>query len=156
MAIKRLLRELQNINNEPNYFYSCNPREDNILLWDFCIIGPPDSLYEYGTFYGRIEFTNTYPNKPPIVIFNNIFHPNIYIDGKVCISILHEGTDLSGYEKDYERWNPSHSINSIMLSIMSMLSAPNFDSPANIDAKKLWQDNIMEYKKIIYKMIKKN
>ena len=39
---------------------------------------------------------------------------------------------------------------------MSMLSDPNFNSPANIDAKKLWQDNIMEYKKLIYNMIKKN
>jgi len=155
MAVKRLHSELKTINKEPNYFYSCYPKEDNILLWDFCIIGPPDSLYEYGTFHGRIEFANTYPNKPPVVVFNNILHPNIYTDGKVCISILHEGTDISGYETDNDRWNPSHSVNTIMLSILSLLSDPNFDSPANIDAKNLWKDNICEYKKIIYNMIKK-
>ena len=154
MANKRLLRELQTIVKEPNYYYSCYPKEENLLIWDFCMIGPPDSLYEYGTFNGIIEFTNMYPNKPPTVIFSNILHPNIYTDGKVCISILHEGVDVSGYENDYERWNPSHSINTIMLSIMSMLSSPNFDSPANVDAKILWQDNIEEYRKIIYKMVK--
>ena len=96
-----------------------------------------------------------YPHKPPSIIFNNIIHPNIYIDGKVCISILHEGVDESGYETASDRWNPSHNINTIMMSILSLLSCPNFDSPANIDAKKLWQNNKNEYKKIIYDMIKK-
>ena len=49
-------------------------------------------------------FTKDYPSKPPQVYFDNIMHPNIYENGKVCISILHEGTDTFGYEKDIERW----------------------------------------------------
>ena len=33
-----------------------------------------------------------------------------------------------------------------MISIISMLSAPNFESPANIDASKLWRDHPDKYK----------
>ena len=156
MAIKRLLCEMKDIFKDPNYFYSCTPDENSIMTWNFSIIGPPDTLYEGGIFNGIIKFTEMYPNKPPVVIFNDILHPNIYVNGTVCISILHEGTDIYGYEKDYERWNPGHGINSIMLSIISMLSAPNFESPANIDASTLWKDNPLEYEKIIYKMVSKS
>ena len=87
---------------------------------------------------------------------DKIFHPNIYVDGKVCISILHEGVDVYEYEHISERWNPSHSVNSILLSLLSILAEPNFESPANVDASKLWQENFNEYKKIIYKQIAKN
>jgi ubiquitin-protein ligase len=156
MATLLLLKEFKNLSKDPNYFYSCVPNPDNILMWNFCMIGPPDTLYEYGTFTGKISFPPTYPLKPPQVIFDNIIHPNIHKNGVVCISILHEGTDFSGYEHENERWRPSHNINTIMLSVLSLLSSPNFDSPANLDAKILWQDNIEEYKKIIYDIVKKS
>ena len=156
MATKRLLIELKDIVKDPNYFYSCTPSEDNILDWSFSMIGPPDTFYEGGIFTGKITFPPQYPNKPPQVKFDNILHPNIHKNGIVCISILHEGSDIYGYEKDYERWTPSHSVNSIMLSIISMLSAPNFESPANIDASTLWKDTPDKYKHAIYMMVEKS
>ena len=39
------------------------------------------------------------------------------------------------------------------MSVISMLSNPNFESPANVDASVMWKNNIYEYKKIIYKLI---
>ena len=87
------------------------------------------------------------------IIFIQKNHPNIYPNGKVCISILHEGKDEYNYESIGERWNPSHSVSSILMSIISMLGSPNFESPANIDASKLWKENYNEYKKNIYKIV---
>ena len=59
----------------------------------------------------------------------------MYPDGRVCISILHApGDDPNGYESACERWSPIHTVETIMLSIISMLSSPNDESPANIDA----------------------
>lgn len=60
----------------------------------------------------------------------------VYEDGKVCISILHPpGTDVfNELEKAEERWRPILSVEAIIVSVMSMLSAPNDESPANIDA----------------------
>lgn len=60
----------------------------------------------------------------------------VFQDGKVCISILHPpGTDAMNHEETAdERWRPIHSIESILLSVISMLNDPNIDSPANLDA----------------------
>lgn len=154
-SLKRLMVELKEIKKDPNYLFSIFPSENSMFHWDFIIIGPQDTLYEGGLFSGIMVFTHEYPSKPPQVIFNNILHPNIYPDGRVCISILHEGTDQFGYEKDIERWLPTHGINTIMISIISMLSSPNFESPANIDASVLWKDNQNEYKKKIYELVSK-
>ncbi len=153
MALSRLAHELKSINKDPNYYYSIMPSDDNFLKWDFNLIGPNDTLYEGGIFKGSINFTKEYPIKAPIVRFNNIIHPNIHVTGEVCISILHEGSDSYGYEKDSERWTPTHGIDSIMISIISMLSDPNFESPANISASVLWKNNKEEYKKQIYKLV---
>lgn len=56
-------------------------------------------------------------------------------NGDVCISILHEpGDDKWGYEKAEERWLPIHTVETILLSVISMLADPNDASPANVDA----------------------
>lgn len=155
-AMKRLLIEYQDINKDINPLYSLSPNEDDFLTWNFIIIGPQDTFYENGLFRGQIKFTKEYPNAPPDVIFNNIVHPNIYKTGQVCISILHKGSDYTGYEKDIERWLPSHGINTIMLSIISMLAAPNFESPANMDASLLCKNDINKYKKLIYSLVQES
>ena len=56
-------------------------------------------------------------------------------EGDVCISILHEpGEDKYGYEKPEERWLPIHTVETILLSVISMIADPNDESPANVDA----------------------
>ena len=48
---------------------------------------------------------------------------------------MHEpGEDKYGYEKAEERWLPIHTVETIMISVISMLADPNGDSPANVDA----------------------
>jgi len=44
------------------------------------------------------------------------------------------GDDKWGYEKAEERWLPIHTVESILISVISMLSDPNDQSPANLDA----------------------
>lgn len=54
---------------------------------------------------------------------------------KFIFSILHPpGDDEYGYEKASERWKPVLSVESILISVISMLSTPNIDSPANVEA----------------------
>ena len=128
--------------------------ESNINEWTFVIFGPNDSVYKDGVYNGKLIIPKEYPHRPPEVKFiSKLFHPNVYDDGKLCMSILHEGEDIYGYEHISERWNPSHSVNSILMSFTSILTEPNFDSPANIDISNLWKNDFNEYKKIIYKKI---
>lgn len=157
MALKRLKLEYLQILKDPNYFYSIEPDENNFLKWNILLIGPSETIFEGAQIKCILEFSKEYPIKPPVFKFIDIlFHPNIYPDGNVCISILHEGEDIYEYESLSERWNPSHSVESIIMSIISILNNPNFESPANIDASKLWQHDFNAYKKIIYKFVANN
>jgi len=153
MSLKRLNIEYKQYLKDPNNYYSINIDND-MLNWKVLIFGPNETIFEGGVFECCFTFPNNYPNKPPIFKFiTKIPHPNIYPDGKVCISILHDGVDEYGYEDISERWNPSHSVNSIIMSIISILSNPNLESPANLDIAILYRDNYNEYKKMIYKLI---
>jgi ubiquitin-conjugating enzyme E2 G1 len=69
---------------------------------------------------------------------SKMWHPNIYPDGKVCISILHPpGVDsMNTQEKAEERWRPILGVEAILISVISMLNDPNCESPANLDASK--------------------
>lgn len=72
-----------------------------------------------------------------LAIYETSLFLNFAVDknGDVCISILHEpGEDKYGYEKPEERWLPIHTVETIMISVISMLADPNGDSPANVDA----------------------
>ncbi|KIH57697.1 ubiquitin--protein ligase, partial [Ancylostoma duodenale] len=91
---------------------------------------------EGGFFKAILDFPKDYPQKPPKMKFvSEIWHPNIDKDGHVCISILHDpGDDKWGYERPEERWLPVHTVETILLSVISMLADPNFESPANVDA----------------------
>jgi len=64
---------------------------------------------------------------------------NIYPDGEVCISILHDpsGDPTNPQEQSDELWRPVLDPYSVMISVTSMLSEPNLNSPANIDAAKM-------------------
>ena len=156
MALKRLQSEYKQLLTEPNYFFSVEPDIKNFFIWNVLLIGPPESPFEGGIFKCQFKFGQNYPNTPPEFKFlTNIPHPNIYPDGKVCISILHEGKDEWGYEDISERWNPSHSVNSVLMSILSMFTNPNFESPANVDISVMWRNNWDQYKKMIYKIVSK-
>ena len=83
-----------------------------------------------------MEFSEEYPNKPPVVKFlSKMFHPNIYADGGICLDILQN------------RWSPTYDVSAILTSIQSLLDEPNPNSPANSVAAQLYQENRREYEK---------
>ena len=87
-----------------------------------------------------------------------MFHPNIYSDGKVCISILHApGQDaMNASEKPEERWRPIIGVEAILMSVISMLNDPNIDSPANLDASVKFRDDNEGYNKEVRRLAQKS
>ena len=86
------------------------------------------------------------------------FLPNlVYANGEVCISILHApGEDPLQYEKASERWSPIQSVEKILISVMSMLAEPNDESPANVDAARMWREKRSEYEDTVRRLVRKS
>ena len=132
--------------------------DDNPFEWEIMIMGPADTPYEGGFFQAEMRFPSDYPNHPPKLRFvSEFYHPNVYDDGTVCISILHPpGDDAFGYESASERWLPVHTVESILISVLSMISSPNDESPANIDAAKLMREDRAEYMKKVRRCVRRS
>ena len=158
MALKRLQQEYKQYKEDIPSFYTIELDQKNPFIWYILIFGPNDTIFEGGIFKCQINFSIDYPNKAPELKFiTELLHPNIYPDGKICISILHDGQIQFGEDEDItERWTPIQSVNTIIMSIISLLISPNLNSPANVDIAKLWRDDFNNYKKIIYTINIKN
>lgn len=96
-----------------------------------------------------MAFTEEYPFQPPKFRFLiPIYHPNIYPDGQLCISILHKpGEDLMSGEEASERWSPLQGVESVLRSVLLLLDDPEINSPANVDASVLFRDKRDQYNK---------
>ncbi|KAJ2516856.1 Ubiquitin-conjugating enzyme E2 14 [Coemansia sp. RSA 2049] len=144
-AALKLQTELKDLAKNVNSSFSLEKIvDDNVFK---ALFGPPDSYYENGLFRVEINFPPDYPNEPPELRFlSEIWHPNIYSDGKVCISILHTaGSDPSDYEKPEECWRPVLTAEAVLMSVISLLGNPNLESPANIDAANMYRNNQRQY-----------
>jgi ubiquitin-protein ligase len=96
----------------------------------FCIVGPWDTPYEQGLFFFDMFLPATYPQVPPKVKITTTghgsfrFNPNLYANGKVCLSLL--GT-WSG-----PGWDPKVStLLQVLVSIQAMVMTdePYYNEP---------------------------
>lgn len=152
-AKQTLMQQLRELTRNPPENVSVGLRNDKLSEWDVTIMGPEGSMYEGGIFRAVLLFPADFPNKPPVMRFERPcpFHPNVYPDGTVCISILHPpGEDrFNEQESSAERWRPILGVDAIILSVISMLTdtSVNLDSPANIDAARLYKNDPAAYKR---------
>ena len=149
-AQRILMKMLQQQQEDPCSYFSCGLVNDNLFKWRCTIIGPPGTPFEGGMFPAEVDFPEDFPNNPPEMHFLcPMWHPNIdEKTGKVCISILHKpGKDPHEYEQSQERWLPVHTIESIVVSVLSMLTDPNCESPLNVPAARDYNNNRQEYNK---------
>lgn len=160
-ALKRLIVDYIDLeNNKLENIYTYYEDNDVKTLYAL-IIGPNDTPYEGGYYFFKLEFDDLYPSKPPKCKFETIngtirFNPNLYENGKICLSIL--GT-WSGPE-----WKPVMNIRSILLNFQSLLheypiiNEPMYNKLNVSDIKSLNYNKILtyyNYKFAIFEMYKK-
>ncbi|PSC72517.1 ubiquitin-conjugating enzyme E2 2 [Micractinium conductrix] len=133
-ARKRLIRDFKRLQQDPPEGVNASPQAENIMRWNAVIFGPDGTVWDGGVFKLSMEFSEDYPNKAPVVKFRtNLFHPNIYADGGICLDILQN------------QWSPIYDVSAILTSIQSLLSDPNPNSPANSEAARLYNEDRKEY-----------
>ncbi|OAL00016.1 ubiquitin-conjugating enzyme [Phaeosphaeriaceae sp. SRC1lsM3a] len=158
-ASKRLFKEYKALSSDPPEGITAGPvNEDDMFVWEALIQGPEGTPFEGGIFPAELRFPKDYPLAPPKMKFVvDVWHPNVYPNGEVCISILHPpGDDPHQYEQASERWSPIQSVEKILISVMSMLAEPNDESPANVDAARMWRERRADYEKIVRGNVRKS
>jgi len=153
--------ELKSLQAAPVEGFTVQCDEQNLFKWTVAIFGPPGTLYQGGYFKASIKFPNNYPYSPPTLRFlSKVWHPNVYENGELCISILHPPVeDPHSGEMACERWNPTQNVRTVLLSVISLLNEPNTSSPANVDASVMyrkWKETNgkdEEYKTIVKKQV---
>jgi len=161
-AVRALALEYKSLQEEPVEGFRVKlVNDEDMFVWEVALFGPPDTLYQGGYFKAHLKFPSDYPYNPPSVRFLcKVWHPNVYENGDLCISILHPPVDdpQSG-ELPCERWNPTQSVRTVLLSVVSLLNEPNTSSPANVDASVMyrrWKESKgkdKEYENIIRKQV---
>ena len=115
----RLISDIKDIVCNPltdqGIFYAHD--EDDMLKGYSLIIGPPDSIYADGNYLFSWKFPYNYPYSPPVLTFLTNdgvtrFHPNLYRNGKVCLSTLNTWRG--------EQWTSCQTIRSILLTLLTL------------------------------------
>jgi ubiquitin-conjugating enzyme E2 D/E len=137
MALKRLQKEVSEMQKDTPVNCSAGPNNNDLFNWEATIIGPTETPYEGGIFKLKILFPADYPFKPPKITFETrIYHPNINANGGICLDIL----------KD--QWSPALNITKVLLSICSLLDEPNPDDPLMPEIAQLFKSNKPEFTRI--------
>ncbi|KAJ5745340.1 hypothetical protein N7520_010522 [Penicillium odoratum] len=150
MTERILMNEFRALSREK--WLNVELHKENIYQWDVgLLVLNQDSLYHGGYFKARMTFPDNYPYSPPGFRFLlPLYHPNIYTDGRVCISILHPpGDDEMSGELAAERWSPAQRVESVLISILSLLDDAEVSSPANVDAAVMLRQHPEEYRAMV-------
>jgi ubiquitin-conjugating enzyme E2 G2 len=60
------------------------------------------------------------------------------------------------YESSSERWSPVQSVEKILLSIVSMLAEPNDESPANVEAAKVYREDRSKFTQLVKESVRRS
>jgi ubiquitin-protein ligase len=160
---KRILKELKELedstkvlNESGIYFYY---KEENIENIYAMMIGPEGTPYEKGFYFFKFKYPENYPMEPPKAKYmtqGNVFgidgrsvpvrfNPNLYTDGKVCLSMLNTWSGPG--------WVPTNTICNVLVAIQALVlneeplrNEPGYECADRKDLKKY--NDVIEYSNI--------
>ncbi|KAK5168138.1 NEDD8-conjugating protein ubc12 [Saxophila tyrrhenica] len=98
------------------------PNPDDILNFTLTLT-PDEGLYKSGIFTFTFAISQNFPHEPPKVkCKEKIYHPNIDLEGNVCLNILRED------------WKPVLNLNAVIVGLQFLFLEPNAQDPLNKDA----------------------
>jgi ubiquitin-protein ligase len=154
--INRLLKDVKQIMKNPlteNGIFYIHDDEDMRKGYAM-IVGPSDTPYFGGFYFFELTYPSDYPHSPPKVLYctngDHIrFNPNLYVCGKVCISLLNTWRG--------DQWTSCQTISTVLLTLCSLLCAdPLLNEPGVTTENKDFETytKIIEYKNVEIAMLK--
>ncbi|BFU24193.1 ubiquitin-conjugating enzyme family protein [Entamoeba histolytica HM-1:IMSS-B] len=116
--------------------------QPDLFNWECLIPGKKGTIWENGYYPVEMKFSTGYPASPPrCYLPEGFFHPNVFPNGQICLSILNESYD----------WKPTTSIKQILVGVQDLLDNPNKESPAQQRANDYFVRDIKAYKMEVIK-----
>ncbi|XP_021713192.1 baculoviral IAP repeat-containing protein 6 isoform X3 [Aedes aegypti] len=135
--VKRLAQETVTLSTSLPLSYSSSVfvrcDTDRLDIMKVLITGPAETPYANGCFEFDVYFPPDYPNSPMMINLETTgrntvrFNPNLYNDGKVCLSVLN-----TWHGRPEEKWNAhTSSFLQVLVSIQSLILVPEpyFNEP---------------------------
>ncbi|KAK3678839.1 NEDD8-conjugating protein ubc12 [Recurvomyces mirabilis] len=98
------------------------PNPDDILNFTLHLT-PDEGLYKSGSFSFTFAISQNFPHEPPKVkCQQKIYHPNIDLEGNICLNILRED------------WKPVLNLNAVVVGLQFLFLEPNASDPLNKEA----------------------
>jgi ubiquitin-conjugating enzyme E2 M len=118
------------------------PNPNDLTTFDVAI--RPDSGYWKGaTYHFAFGIPPHYPHSPPKVeCLTKIYHPNIDLQGKVCLNILRED------------WKPVLDINAVIYGLIYLFYEPNPDDPLNHEAADLFRKDVRQFERLVARTLR--
>ncbi|KAK3362940.1 small conjugating protein ligase-like protein [Lasiosphaeria hispida] len=150
-SVFRITKELSDLQKNSDLSLAVACRDIDVRNVKALIIGPHETPYEFGFFEFAFKFNKDYPRKSPAVTATTTnggrcrFNPNIYANGRVCLSILGTWRGERG-----EEWSAAQGLESILLSIQSLMSTnpyenePGFEDANEASDKKNQKDYVQK------------
>ena len=153
---KRLQKDIIDIIKNPltehGIYYT---HDDSDMLKGYAVIfGPTDTIYRYGAYMFNFKFPTNYPVSPPKLTYltndgTTRFHPNLYRNGKVCLSVLNTWRG--------EGWTSCQTIRSILLILVTLFhNKPLLNEPGIKETHHSFKpyNKIITYRNIEHSLIK--
>ena len=172
--LKRIINEIKELHDSESilensgiYFHY---DESNINYIYAMLVGPEKTPYEKGFYFFRFEYPANYPMQPPIATYctqgilqnsvtktqyNVRFNPNLYVCGKVCLSMLNTWAGPG--------WVPTNTISNVLVAIQALVlndfpltNEPGFENAAKKEL--IRYNDVIEYANIkisVFEMFKK-
>ncbi|CAK7339519.1 unnamed protein product [Dovyalis caffra] len=125
----RLHKDISELNLPKSCTMTFPNGKDELMNFEVSI-RPDEGYYLGGTFLFSFQVSAIYPHEAPKVkCKTKVYHPNIDLEGNVCLNILRED------------WKPVLNINTIIYGLYHLFTEPNYEDPLNHDAAAVLRDN---------------
>ncbi|XP_055811346.1 NEDD8-conjugating enzyme Ubc12-like [Solanum dulcamara] len=125
----RLHKDISELNLPKTCSIAFPNGKDDLMNFEVTI-RPDEGYYMGGTFVFSFHISPIYPHEAPKVkCKTKVYHPNIDLEGNVCLNILRED------------WKPVLNINTIIYGLYHLFTEPNHEDPLNHEAAAVLSDN---------------